>query len=41
LELNDAMGAAEERILLTGTDPKTELDAIQAEFEPKFDEMSK
>ncbi|MBL8101466.1 MAG: extracellular solute-binding protein [Anaerolineales bacterium] len=41
LELNDAMGTAEERILLTGTDPKTELDAIQAEFEPKFKEAMK
>jgi multiple sugar transport system substrate-binding protein len=41
LELNDAMAGAEDRILLTGTDPKTELDAIQAEFEPKFDEIMK
>ncbi len=38
LELNDALGAAEERILLKGADPKTELDAIQAEFEPKLKE---
>jgi multiple sugar transport system substrate-binding protein len=37
-ELNEAMDAAQERILQTGTDPKTELDAIQAEFEPKFKE---
>ena len=36
LELSDAMGQAEQRILQTGTDPKTELDAIQAEFEPKL-----
>ena len=36
LELSDAMGQAEERILHTGTDPKTELDAIQAEFESKL-----
>lgn len=37
-ELNDALGAAEEAILLTGADPKETLDAIQAEFEPKFKE---
>jgi multiple sugar transport system substrate-binding protein len=37
-ELNDALGAAEEEILLTGADPKETLDAIQAEFEPKFKE---
>ena len=37
-ELNDAISGAEERILLTGADPKTELDAVQAEFEPKFAE---
>ena len=36
LELSDAMGQAEERILHTGTDPKTELDAVQAEFESKL-----
>ena len=35
-ELNDALGAAEEAILYTGADPKTELDAIQAEFESKL-----
>jgi multiple sugar transport system substrate-binding protein len=38
LELNDALGSAEEAILLTGADPKKTLDAIQAEFEPKFKE---
>jgi multiple sugar transport system substrate-binding protein len=32
LELSDAMGQAEEKILHTGADPKTELDAVQAEF---------
>jgi multiple sugar transport system substrate-binding protein len=37
-ELNDALASAEERILLTGADPKTELDAIQVEFEPKLEE---
>jgi len=41
LELNDAMGAAEERILLTGADPKAELDAVQAEFEAKLLESLK
>jgi multiple sugar transport system substrate-binding protein len=35
-ELNDALAAAEEAILYTGADPKTELDAIQAEFESKL-----
>jgi multiple sugar transport system substrate-binding protein len=40
-ELNEAMSAAEERILLTGANPKTELDALQAEFEPKFKEAMK
>ena len=35
-ELNDALGAAEETILYTGADPKTELDAVQAEFESKL-----
>lgn len=39
LELNDAMGLAEEEILHTGADPKTRLDALQAEMEPKFKEM--
>lgn len=38
-ELNDALGTAEETILYTGADPKTELDKIQAEFEPKFKEL--
>jgi ABC-type glycerol-3-phosphate transport system substrate-binding protein len=38
-ELNDALGTAEEAILYTGADPKTELDKIQAEFEPKFKEL--
>ena len=40
-ELNDALGSAEEEILLTGADPKELLDAIQAEFEPKFIEAMK
>lgn len=39
LELNDALGSAEEQILYTGADPKATLDAVQAEFEPKFNEM--
>jgi hypothetical protein len=38
LELNDALGTAEEEILITGADPKTKLDEIQAEFEPKLNE---
>lgn len=37
-ELNDALGSAEEAILYTGADPKTTLDAVQAEFEPKLKE---
>lgn len=37
-ELNDALGSAEEAILYTGADPKETLDAVQAEFEPKFKE---
>ncbi len=40
-ELNDALSSAEEAILYTGADPKTTLDAVQAEFEPKFNEMMK
>ena len=40
-ELNDALGSAEEEIMLTGADPKGLLDAIQAEFEPKFIEAMK
>ena len=40
-ELNDALGSAEEEILLTGADPKGLLDAIQAEFEPKLIEAMK
>lgn len=41
-ELNEALGSAEETILITGADPKETLDAVQAEFEPKFKEaMSK
>jgi multiple sugar transport system substrate-binding protein len=39
LELNDALGTAEEEILHAGGDPKTLLDGIQAEFEPKFEEV--
>jgi multiple sugar transport system substrate-binding protein len=38
-ELNDALAAAEEAILYTGADPQATLDAVQAEFEPKFNEM--
>ena len=38
-ELNDALASAEEAILYTGADPKAELDAVQADFEPKFLEM--
>ena len=42
LELSTAMGTAEEEILHTGADPKTTLDKIQAEFEPKLkDALSK
>jgi len=41
LELNDAMGSAEEKILLTGADPQTELDALQSEFESKLVESLK
>jgi multiple sugar transport system substrate-binding protein len=37
-ELNDALYSAEEAILYQGADPKTTLDAVQAEFEPKFKE---
>ncbi|MBE0672569.1 MAG: extracellular solute-binding protein [Anaerolineales bacterium] len=40
-ELNDALAAAEEKILYTGADPKTELDAVQANFEAKFIELNK
>ncbi len=40
-DLNNALGTAEENILLTGADPKTELDKVQAEFEPKFKESVK
>ena len=40
-EINDALGSAEEKILLTGADPKELLDAIQAEFEPKLIEAIK
>jgi multiple sugar transport system substrate-binding protein len=36
LELNDALGTAEEEILHAGGDPKTLLDAIQAEYEGKI-----
>ena len=36
LELNDALGTAEEEILHAGGDPKTLLDAIQADFEGKM-----
>lgn len=39
LELNDALASAEEAILYTGADPKTTLDAVQAEFEPKLEEV--
>lgn len=41
MELNDALGSAEEQVLFTGADPKTVLDAIQIEFEPKFIEAMK
>jgi multiple sugar transport system substrate-binding protein len=37
-ELNDALAAAEEAILYTGADPKTELDKVQADFEAKLKE---
>ncbi len=38
LELNEALGLAEEEILHAGADPKPKLDQIQADFEPKFKE---
>jgi multiple sugar transport system substrate-binding protein len=38
MELSNAMGTAEEEILHTGADPKTTLDPLQAEFEPKLQE---
>ena len=38
LEFNDAYGTAEENILHTGADPKTELDQLQTDFEPKLQE---
>ena len=38
LELNDALGTAEEEILHAGGDPQSLLDSIQTEFEPKFKE---
>jgi len=37
LEFNDAYGTAEQKILQTGADPKTELDQLQTEFEPKLE----
>jgi hypothetical protein len=40
-ELNNALSSAEEKILLTGADPKGLLDAVQAEFEPKLVEAMK
>jgi ABC-type glycerol-3-phosphate transport system substrate-binding protein len=40
-ELNEALGSGEEEILLTGADPKTVLDKIQADFEPKLEEANK
>jgi multiple sugar transport system substrate-binding protein len=36
LELSNGLGQAEEKILHTGADPKTELDPVQAEFEQKL-----
>jgi multiple sugar transport system substrate-binding protein len=39
LELNDALGSAEEEILHTGAEPLPLLEAIQTEFEPKLAEI--
>lgn len=39
LELNDALASAEEEILYTGADPKATLDKVQADLEPKFNEL--
>jgi hypothetical protein len=36
LEFNDAYATVEEKVLHTGADPKTELDQLQTEFEPKL-----
>jgi len=41
LEFNDAFGTAYERIVHNGEDPKTVLDELQAEFEPKLQEALK
>ncbi len=41
LELNDAMGLVEEKVLHFGEDPKPLLDELQAEFEPKLQEALK
>jgi multiple sugar transport system substrate-binding protein len=40
-EFNDAYTTVEEKVLHTGADPKTELDQLQAEFEPKLQEALK
>jgi len=41
LELNDAFGTAYERVVHNGEDPKTVMDELQAEFEPKLQEALK
>jgi hypothetical protein len=41
LEFNDAYATVEEKVLHTGADPKTELDQLQTEFEPKLQEALK
>jgi multiple sugar transport system substrate-binding protein len=41
LEFNTAMGSSEENILLKGADPKTELDALQAQFDQKLKDSLK
>jgi multiple sugar transport system substrate-binding protein len=41
LEFNDAYGVALEQVVHNGEDPKTVLDKLQAEFEPKLQESLK
>jgi multiple sugar transport system substrate-binding protein len=40
-EFNDAQATAEENILHTGADPKTEMDKLQSEFAPKLEDALK
>ena len=41
LEFNTALGTAYERVVHNGEDPKTVMDELQAEFEPKLQEALK